>query len=126
MDKLALYFGCWERAGHYLRSARETISWPEDVPGLPWTLSDMDGGLLTNGGHADEYDGKVFWTAGGRPTLWLAFVWWDNSIDRRTASNSGFYVRGFGIDERQAAFDYAASVFPKVVERQRQPLILQP
>jgi hypothetical protein len=124
--KLALYFGCrGSDLGHYFQSATETLWEPSRVHGFPWTLSHMDGGLLKNGKHSDIYDGKVFWTCGGRP-LWLAFFWWDNSVDHRGASNSGFYVRGFDVASRQAALDYAGTIFPKVVARQRQPLVLQP
>lgn len=67
----------------------------------------------------------MFWTCGGKP-LWLAFFWWDRSIDKRGASNSGFYVRGFEHTDRQAALDYAGTVFPDVVSRQKHPLVLQP
>lgn len=84
----------------------------------------MDGGLLKNGKRRDVYDGKVFWTCGGLE-FWYAFFWWDNSVDRRGASNSGFYVRGFGWPEATAAFEYACEQFPQVVGRQRQPLVLQ-
>jgi hypothetical protein len=124
-DKLALYFGCRDRPGHYLQSATETLWETSRVPRFPWTLSHLDCGLLKNGKHPDVYDGKVFWTCGGHP-LWLAFFWWDNSVDHRGASNSGFYVRGFDVAGRQAALDYACTIFPKVVARQQQPLILQP
>ena len=124
-DKLALYFGCRDGClGHYFQSATETLWETSRVPGFPWTLGHLDSGLLWNGKHPDVYDGKVFWTCGGHP-LWLAFFWWDNSVDRRGASNSGFYVRGFDVAERQSALDYACTIFPKVVVRQRQPLILQ-
>lgn len=126
VEKMALYFGCRDTAGHYLQSEKETLWETSRVPGFPWTLGHLDGGLLRNGQHPDVYDGKVFWTCGGSP-LWLAFVWWDNSIDRRGASNSGFYVRGFiDVASRQAALDYAGTIFPKVIARQRQPLVLQP
>jgi len=124
--ELALYFGCRDVAGHFLRSERETIYEPSSVPGFPWNEGHLDSGLLKNGKHPDVYDGKVFWTCGGRPLLWLAFFWWDNSVDRRGGSNSGFYVRGFDVAGRQAALDYACTIFPKVVARQRQPLVLQP
>lgn len=121
----ALYFGCRDEPGHYLQSERETLYEPVRVPGLPWNLGHMDSALLKNGKHPDVYDGKVFWTCGGSP-LWLAFVWWDNSVDRRGGSNSGFYVQGFDVAHRQAALDYAGSIFPKVIARQRQQLVLQP
>lgn len=124
--KLALYFGCWDRPGHYLhRPGGATVWVARDVPGFPWTEGLMDGGLLKNGGLPDVYDGKVFSTCGGR-SFWWAFFWWDNSADRRGASNSGFYVRGFGLDEQAEAFAYACEQFPHVVARQHQPLVLQP
>ncbi|ODM71693.1 hypothetical protein [Bradyrhizobium elkanii] len=94
----------------------------------------MDGGLLKNGRHPDVPDGRVWWTCGGREDLVYAFFWWDRSVDRRGACNSGFYVRGFQ-PERLApetakvnaglAFDYACEIFPSVVSRQRYPLVLQ-
>lgn len=127
-EKLALYFGCRGDLGHYLQSERETLWETERVPGFPWKLSHLDSGLLKNGKHPDIYDGKVFWTCGGTP-LWLAFFWWDNSVDHRPGSNSGFYVRGFGpgfASDRQAALEYACLIFPKVVARQQHQLVLQP
>lgn len=124
--KQALYFGCWDRPGHYLhRPNGQTIYAPkEEFPGFPWTTGLMDATLLKNGKHPDIYDGKVFWTCGGT-TFWYAFFWWDNSVDGRGNSNSGFYVRGFGRREPQEAFDYACSIFPQVVARQKPTLVLQ-
>lgn len=126
LDKLALYFGCWHRVGHYMHWPNGGVIWDakRDLPGFPWSTGLIDGGLLKNGKRADVYDGKVFWTCGGSP-FWYAFYWWDNSVDRRKNSNSGFYVRGFGWPKAQSAFDYACAEFPKVIGRQRQPLVLQ-
>ena len=93
-------------------------------PSEAFTVERWYTGLLNNGKHPDVYDGKVFWTCGGSP-LWLAFFWWDNSVDKRNNSNAGFYVQGFGHTEPQTAFDYACTLFPHIVARQRQPLILQ-
>lgn len=126
LDHLALCFGFIESYGHGLRSATSNRVDPTKILGLPWRMEHMDCGLLRNGEHEDVYDGRVFWTCGGRQILWLAFVWWDRSGDRRGASNSGFYVRGFQVADRQAAFNYAGTVFPKVIERQKYPLVLQP
>lgn len=124
--KIALYFGCWDRSGHYLHHPGGGTLWEarRDYPHFPWSLALLDTGLLKNGKHADVYDGRVYWTLGGR-ALWHAFFWWDRSVDQRGASNSGFYVRGFGADETQKAFDYACGQFPKVVARQKHPLIPQ-
>ena len=123
--KLALYFGCWDRPGHFLhRPGGQTLWSPtRDVPGFPWTEALLDGGLLQNGRRPDIYDGSVFSTCGGL-SFWWAFFWWDRSVDRRGASNSGFYVRGFGHDEREAAFAYAGMEYPSVVARQKYPLKL--
>jgi hypothetical protein len=126
LGKMALYFGCWDRPGHYLhRTDGAKLYVPENVSGLPWSMPLMDTGLLDNGKHPDIYDGKVFWTVGGKAAFWYAFFWWDNSGDRRGNSNSGFYVRGFGWPEAREAFDYACSEFPRIVARQRHPLVLQ-
>lgn len=124
--KLALYFGCWDTTGHYLHGPGGRDMWDakRNLPGFPWSEAHIDTGLLENGRHPDVYDGKVFSTCGGL-SFWWAFIWWDNSIDRRGASNSGFYVRGFDHAERDAAFAYACEQFPKIVARQKHPLILQ-
>lgn len=126
LGKLALYFGCWNQAGHYLHDPRGRTIWDakRDVPDLPWTMAHMDSGLLKNGKRVDIPDGKVFWTCGGL-AFWYAFFWWDRSGDSRGNSCSGLYVRGFGWPESQQAFDYACAAFPHVVARQRYPLILQ-
>lgn len=123
---MALYHGCWREPGHYLHNAQGRHLWERDADALqlPWKPSHMDGGLLKNGKRVDHPDGRVWWTAGGL-TFWYAFYWWDRSGDKRGASNSGFYVRGFGWPEPQAAFDYACVQFPHIVARQRHPLILQ-
>lgn len=125
LGKQALYFGCWERPGHYLHApGGRTVRKERDCPDLYWSDGLMDCGLLTNGKHPDVCDGRVFWICGGL-SFWYAFFWWDNSVDRRGACNSGLYVRGFGCPEPQAAFDYACSQFPKVVARQAHGLVLQ-
>lgn len=136
--RLALYFGYGD-GGHWMRSrerifngSRKTLAPDEDLPGFPWTGSLLDSGLLKNGLVDEPPDGRVFWTCGGRPDLWHAFVWWDRSGDKRSASNSGFYVRGWpftsreNLDaERRGAFAYACEQWPDVVGRQRFPLVLQ-
>jgi hypothetical protein len=124
--KLALYFGCLHDVGHYLHvcGKGKTLDPQRDLPSIPWSIGLMDGGLLRNGKRADVYDGKVYWTCGGL-AFWYAFFWWDRSIDSRGASNSGFYVRGFGWPEAQEAFDFACQQYPQVVARQKHPLVLQ-
>lgn len=97
LGRTALYFGCWDRPGHHLRSTQGMLITSTERKDLQihWSDALMDGGLLQNGNRNDIPDGKVFWTCGGL-TFWYAFYWWDRSGDRRGASNSGFYVRGFG------------------------------
>jgi hypothetical protein len=126
LGKHALYFGCWNTTGHYLHhpDGRTLSSARHEVDGFPWSDHHIDTGLLKNGKREDVCDGRVFWTCGGK-VFWYAFYWWDRSVDRRSGSNSGFYVRGFGWPEAQAAFDYACTQFPKVVARQKHPLVLQ-
>lgn len=126
LGKMALYFGCWEQAGHYLHDVHGTNIWRKNKPAdLPWGDELMDTGLLKNGKIPDVPDGRVYWTCGGDKAFWYAFYWWDRSVDTRGACNSGFYVRGFGWPDAQAAFDYACSQFLFVVKRQKHPLVLQ-
>jgi len=120
----ALYFGCWGGLEHFLRDkTRQLHMTPPE--GCPWDLRLMDGGLLKNGKVRDVYDGRVFWTCGGRDAMWFAFFWWDNSVDQRGASNSGFYVSGFKSGEAAKAFEFACGEFPEIVARQHCLLVLQ-
>lgn len=132
--KRALYFGCRDRnePGHYLQEGHKTL-W-NTPPEIAFWDRVMDGTLLKNGRHPDIDDGKVFWTCGGRPHLWYAFIWWDNSGDRRPGSNSGFYVGGFQPEiltretarqNANLAFAYACAAYPEVIKRQHHPLALQ-
>lgn len=132
--KRALYFGCRDanEPGHYLQEGTKVL-WVTPPEIDHWDAV-MDGTLLKNGKHPDIPDGRVWWTCGGRDDLWYVFVWWDRSGDRRPASNSGFYVRGFAPavlspetarGNSRPAFEYACSVYPEVVGRQRHPLVLQ-
>lgn len=131
LGKMALYFGCWRRAGHFLCDTNELHYYSTSNTSrstssdFPWDIGLLDTGLLENGKIKDIPDGKVYWTCGGKDAFWYAFYWWDRSVDRRGNSNSGFYVRGFGYPEVQEAFDYACTQFPHIVERQKYPLALQ-
>ena len=117
-----------QSGGHFLRSherADHRTSDPKrSYPGFPWEIGHLDTGLLKNGKIPDAPNGKVYWTCGGKPDLWFAFYWWDRSGDSRGASNSGFYVQGFSIDEVEAAFEYACSEWPEIVAQQKHPLEL--
>lgn len=126
-DKTALYFGCWDRPGHFLheKSGAHVYRQDQQYPSLFWTPPLMDSGLLRNGEVPDLPDGRVFWTCGGNIEFWYAFYWWDRSVDKRGACNSGFYVRGFGWPQAEDAFAFACAEFPRVVQRQIYPLVLQ-
>lgn len=125
-DRHALYFGCWDRPGHFLHERNgRTIYSRRDYSDFPWSDGLLDGGLLENGNVSEPPDGRVFWTCGGRPLLWYAFYWWDRSVDHRGKCNSGFYVRGFDIHQPKQAFDYACATFPQIVARQNFKLVLQ-
>ena len=132
MSPVALYFG-YGNGGHFLRSknGRDSLTSQEDHPGFPWTIGNLDTGLLENGKVPDDPDGRVFSTCGGAPIegtplrdLWIAFYWWDRSDDARPGSNSGFYVHGFEWADRESAFRFACAEWPDVVKRQLFPLRL--
>jgi hypothetical protein len=120
------YFGWRPGGGHHLqREGGHDVPWAKrEATGIPapW-LPYMDGWLLNNAKVPDRYDGRVFWIPSN--SLWLAFLWWDNSGDNRGNSNSGFYVHGFAWPHRQEALKFASERFPEVIARQRHPLTLQ-
>lgn len=122
-EKRALYFGCWNSAGHHLYDVNGYTS-KARTDDLPWDDCLMDSGLLRNRKVPDIPDGRIHWTCGGAQSFWYAFFWWDRSVDTRGACNSGFYVRGFGWPDAEAAFKYACGQFPHVVSRQLHPLVL--
>lgn len=130
MVRRAFYSGCLGRLGHYfwLDSQHCCLHESEIMLAIPDFISvwarQWDGGLLKNSRRPDRYDGKVYAVPAKGP--WLALVWWDNSVDGRGGSNSGFYVSGFEWEKRQAALEFAMERWPGVVKRQRQPLVLQP
>lgn len=118
----AFYFGCLHWRGHCLYAGDHRIP-PSTIPGFPWDTRRLDTGLLDNRGVPDRPDGRVHWTAGGKP-LWFAFFWWDRSFDSRPNSHSGFYVQGFTHEQVKEAFEFACAAWPEVVERQQHPLVL--
>jgi len=136
MERAAFYFG-FGSGGHFLRTKggyRTYLEPREADPSLPWDIGLMDTGLLKNRKVPDDPDGRVHWVCAGRP-LWFGFFWWDRSGDKRDASNSGFYVRGFSPETvtkesveamAPAAFAFACEQWPEIVSRQLFPLVLQP
>ena len=66
--KMALYFGCWRQAGHFLHSTNGLgyLDPKHFAPDLPWDIGLMDTVLLKNGKIPDIPDGKVYWTCGGK------------------------------------------------------------
>lgn len=124
MAATAYYFGCVKGAGHFFCVGDELTLTPRKlVPSFPepWERL-MDGGLLVNGRVPDCPDGLVYWTAA--KDLWLAFYWWDRSVDTRPGSNSAFYVHGYSHARAGAAFLFATDKCRAVVDRQRFQLAL--
>ena len=132
--KLTLYFGCIRDKGHFLwrLDGRSTLRPKDVVVVFPWTIAHLDGGLLENGKVPDVYNGRVYRTQAKDMDpetkevfgAWHAFYWWDRSLDSRAKSNSGFYVRGFQLDQHQEAFEHAKAQWSEVIERQKHPLVL--
>lgn len=43
--KCALYFGCIDKAGHYLTNSKRETLW-DTPPSFPWNFGHLDSGLL--------------------------------------------------------------------------------
>lgn len=121
-DQLAVYFGTFGH-GHFLHGGlrEHTLRPQRDVPGFPWDMAAIDSGLLHTHKIPDRPDGRVWRTTAAdmlrEPLVWHAFVWWDRTVDRRPGSNSGFYVRGFSLDEPVTAYSFACTAWPHVAAR---------
>lgn len=128
MEKRAFYSGTLRETGHYFwLSEHKCVLYDcdilEAIPNfIPAWAKIWDGGLLQNSQTPDIYNGTVIAVPAKGP--WIAFAWWDRSIDSRGASNSGFYVSGFEWADRAEAFKFAMEKWPDVVERQKHPLVL--
>lgn len=100
--------------------------------GVPWSIAQMDTGLLKARNVPDRANGRVHWTCGAAleaGMMWFAFVWWDRSADARPGSNSGLYVlwpttAEQAREQAAAAFKHACERWPHVIQRQRFELIL--
>jgi hypothetical protein len=134
MDRPCYYWGCIGESGHYLwtpgngHPSRSEWSpwvyrWP---PGFPtaWQKP-IDSGLLKAGKIPDQDTGEVYTAFSVTTPVWFAFVWWDNSVDHRPGSNSGFYLPWFNDYNMAEIFQVACACFPAVVSRQEHPLVLK-
>lgn len=108
LDVECYYFGCIERAGHFL--------WRRQGHGRPLDAYDVEntirrtvgsldaaavGGLCWNSPKSqrdnsssydrDETEGRALLT---RRNGWTAISFWDRSVDRRGACNSAFFCQG--------------------------------
>lgn len=106
-DAECYYFGCIERAGHYLWRKRDRGPEPaHDVEnriqlslGAPLDAAGV-GGLCWNSPKSkyreysydrDETEGRALLT---HRNGWTVVAFWDRSVDRRGACNSAFIVKG--------------------------------
>lgn len=115
----AIYFGCWQRAGHYffgpgMRSLRHA-----DVPEA--LRDDIDGRYPPGGRKAGEMyprddtpqvEGLATVTQRG---AWTVLAFWDRSVDTRRGSNSAFLLHGQ--HDFTAALALARAAFPEVFAR---------
>lgn len=112
------YFGCVDRAGHYLFTPRGEVDyarirstpWPGGVDGVlcpaahPWRDNQPEGVAKLH--HKDG---------------WTALAFWDRSVDRRPNSNSVFLVDATLTFEQMVV--EATANFPKVFARFGFPIV---
>lgn len=101
-----LFFGCWDRLGHYLHTHAGRTVGPS---ASPWGFS-IDAGLLDQQAPQVEGVAVVVQRDG-----WTAISFWDRSVDTRPGSNAAFLV-----DELVSGEDLlgrARATFPAVFAR---------
>lgn len=120
MTTLVLYFGCIDRAGHYLfHPVRGDLSWQETKDGTPWS-DNIDGGLFG--------DSRRKWEAGIVHTCkkagWTGIAWADYSIDTRPGSHSTFVVAADITTEQ--LLQLSRQQWPHVFSRHKFPALTIP
>jgi hypothetical protein len=110
------YFGCGDRAGHYLlrQNGNQAFRYGDD---LYKRLGHFDGCLAPN--PESELYVAAMNRLGG--LNYSALSWWDRSVDKRPASNSIIFAPGLTISpddmltEGQQRFPWVFSRLPKPV-----------
>lgn len=101
------YFGCWDRAGHYLWSPRGEQCSKHHLGS--WTS--FDGLYAPRGWYKDKLG---FWKRTVRDG-WTVIACWDCSVDERYNSNAAFIVEGeHSVAE---ALEVAKAKFPGITAR---------
>lgn len=102
------YFGCVNGIGHGLYNSRGHHIHYAD--GMPWTVKQLDCGLLSASYGQRQGDAALVQTHG-----WTALSFWDRTVDGRGNSNSAFVARGlFTLEEMKAL---ARAAFPDIFSR---------
>lgn len=96
------YFGCNERAGHFLWDPSLFLTQNDDK--IPWR--NIDGGLCPKN---KEVEGEALLHV---KDGWTAISFWDRSVDKRGACNSSFIAEGVHTFDEMCKI--AQEKFPKV------------
>ena len=107
----ALYFGCWDRAGHFLWTPAGVYLSSIAERELPLALRSetLDGGYAPMG--PEEEGRALVHLVHGRTVL----AFWDRSVDARGRCSSAFILKGhLSFDEAVAA---ARAAFPTIWAR---------
>lgn len=99
-----LFFGCWDRPGHFLRTRNGSYASRE----CEWMQ--MDGRLAPHDPTEREGRATVHYLHG-----WTALSWWDRSVDKRGRCNAIVWLPGYlSFDAALAA---ARAAFPRIFAR---------
>lgn len=116
--QLWFYFGCGDRAGHYLYSQSRSVTYG-DRGTLARGLEHFDG-VLAPLGETQLYVAAMNRLGG---LGYSALAWWDRSVDKRPASNSIIFAPGLTIPAEDLLAQ-AQQRFPWVFARLPQPVRL--
>jgi|GEM_PF-3174955 hypothetical protein len=117
MDKTLLYFGCIERAGHYLfKNSHQKLRYNEQVE-LSKKYSINENFM----GHIDGLFTPPKYKSGYNVVKInsdiIVISWWDNTVDNRQGSNSNLI--GIGYESIEEILNEANSLFDSVMKRQQ-------
>lgn len=89
-----LYFGCWDRPGHYIWTRDKRTVYAHEVSSLALRAEDLDGSTIflprpERPGHGQ----LTHLFRDGEPITVLA--WWDRTFDQRGACNAAIQCDGW-------------------------------
>ena len=119
-ETIAVYFGCWNEAGHFLRGPGRRSLYDHEIRQMiiP-TAADLDGSLLFLPRPEKTGAGCITYLPAIDRTI---LAWWGSPWDGRGAVNAAFITNGNAGED--AAWKLFCRYFPELAEKIERPTLI--